>query len=106
MDPMLLCSNVGTASHDDDDLAAAQLRRLGDLAARYGIRIAYEALAWGKFVNDFEHATAHRRTGCPSEHRHLPGQLPYPLPRLGPGRDREDPGRRRSSSSNWPTLPS
>ena len=56
MDLMLLCSNVGTASHDDDDLAAAQLRRLGDLAARYGIRIAYEALAWGKFVNDFEHA--------------------------------------------------
>ncbi|MCW2134770.1 bifunctional sugar phosphate isomerase/epimerase/4-hydroxyphenylpyruvate dioxygenase family protein [Arthrobacter sp. VKM Ac-2550] len=56
MDLMLLCSNVGTATIDDDDLAAAQLRRLGDLAARYGIRIAYEALAWGTFVNDFEHA--------------------------------------------------
>ncbi len=56
MDLMLLCSNVGTATIDDDELAAAQLRRLGDLAARYGIRIAYEALAWGTFVNDFEHA--------------------------------------------------
>ncbi|TJY67477.1 sugar phosphate isomerase/epimerase and 4-hydroxyphenylpyruvate domain-containing protein [Arthrobacter sp. CAU 1506] len=56
MDLMLLCSNVATAIHDDDDLAAAQLRRLGDLAAGYGIRIAYEALAWGRFVNDFEHA--------------------------------------------------
>ncbi|MCG2621062.1 sugar phosphate isomerase/epimerase and 4-hydroxyphenylpyruvate domain-containing protein [Arthrobacter sp. I2-34] len=56
MDLMLLCSNVGTATIDDDETAAAQLRTLGDLAARYGIRIAYEALAWGKFVNDFEHA--------------------------------------------------
>ncbi|NKX50415.1 hypothetical protein HER39_07510, partial [Arthrobacter deserti] len=44
------------ATIDDDEAAAAQLRVLGDLAARYGIRIAYEALAWGRFVNDFEHA--------------------------------------------------
>lgn len=56
MDLMLLCSNVGTATIDDDEAAAAQLRVLGDLAAGYGIRIAYEALAWGRFVNDFEHA--------------------------------------------------
>ena len=56
MDLMLLCSNVGTATIDDDEVAASQLRRLGDLASRYGIRIAYEALAWGTFVNDFEHA--------------------------------------------------
>lgn len=56
MDLMLLCSNVATATIDDDEAAAAQLRVLGDLAARYGIRIAYEALAWGRFVNDFEHA--------------------------------------------------
>lgn len=53
---MLVCSNVATATIDDDDVAAAQLRRLGDLAARYGIRLAYEALAWGRYVNDFEHA--------------------------------------------------
>ncbi|NKX56241.1 bifunctional sugar phosphate isomerase/epimerase/4-hydroxyphenylpyruvate dioxygenase family protein [Arthrobacter mobilis] len=56
MDLMLLCSNVATATLGDDGTAAAQLRLLGDLAARYGIRIAYEALAWGRFVNDFEHA--------------------------------------------------
>ncbi|GAB3268763.1 bifunctional sugar phosphate isomerase/epimerase/4-hydroxyphenylpyruvate dioxygenase family protein [Arthrobacter pigmenti] len=56
MDMILVCSNVGTASVDDDDVAAAQLRRLGLLAEQYGIRIAYEALAWGRFVNDFEHA--------------------------------------------------
>lgn len=53
---MLLCSNVGTATINDDDLAASQLRRLGDLAAERGIRIAYEALAWGTYVNTYEHS--------------------------------------------------
>lgn len=53
---MLLCSNVGTASIDDDDLVASQLRRVGDRAAERGIRIAYEALAWGTYVNSYEHS--------------------------------------------------
>ncbi|MCQ2000888.1 bifunctional sugar phosphate isomerase/epimerase/4-hydroxyphenylpyruvate dioxygenase family protein [Arthrobacter zhaoxinii] len=53
---MLLCSNVGTATIDDDTAAADQLRRLGELAAGYGVKVAYEALAWGRYVNDFEHA--------------------------------------------------
>lgn len=56
VDTMLVCSNVATATRDDDDLAAAQLRRLGEVAAGYGVRLAYEALAWGRYVNDFEHA--------------------------------------------------
>ena len=56
VDTLLVCSNVGTATIDDDNVAAAQLRRMGEIAARYGVRLAYEALAWGRFVNDFEHA--------------------------------------------------
>ena len=56
MDTMLLCSNVGTATIDDDDLRAAQLSRLADLAGDHGVKVAYEALAWGKYVNDYEHA--------------------------------------------------
>ena len=56
IDTMLVCSNVATATVDDDAVAAAQLRRMGELAAHYGIRLAYEALAWGRFVSDFEHA--------------------------------------------------
>ncbi|MGY2744576.1 bifunctional sugar phosphate isomerase/epimerase/4-hydroxyphenylpyruvate dioxygenase family protein [Arthrobacter sp. UYCu723] len=56
MDTVLVCSNVGTASIDDDDLRAAQLSRLAGLAADHGIKVAYEALAWGKYVNDYEHA--------------------------------------------------
>ena len=56
MDTMLLCSNVGTATIDDDELRAAQLSRLAELAGEHGVRVAYEALAWGKYVNDYEHA--------------------------------------------------
>ena len=56
MDTMLLCSNVGTATIADDGIVVEQLRRLGDLADRYGIDIAYEALAWGRFVSEYDHA--------------------------------------------------
>ena len=55
IDMVLVCSNVGTATIDDDDLVIEQLRRLGALAERYKVRIAYEALAWGRFISDFEH---------------------------------------------------
>ena len=56
MDLILLCSNVGTATINDDQLFAAQIRRLADLAAQYGVRIAYEALAWGKYVDTYQHS--------------------------------------------------
>lgn len=56
MDLVLCCSNVGTATVDDDDVSASQLRRLGELAQGYGIRIAFEALAWGRFVDDYRRA--------------------------------------------------
>jgi 4-hydroxyphenylpyruvate dioxygenase len=53
---VLVCSNVATASVEDDAVSADQLRRLGDQAASYDVRIAYEALAWGRFVDDYRHA--------------------------------------------------
>ncbi|WP_194409592.1 bifunctional sugar phosphate isomerase/epimerase/4-hydroxyphenylpyruvate dioxygenase family protein [Microbacterium cremeum] len=56
IDTMLLCSNVATARSGDEQLAAAQLRLLGDLAERHGVRVAYEALAWGRFVDGYETA--------------------------------------------------
>ncbi|MEZ2391514.1 bifunctional sugar phosphate isomerase/epimerase/4-hydroxyphenylpyruvate dioxygenase family protein [bacterium RCC_150] len=56
MDTILVCTNVGTASIDDDELRAEQLSRLARLAGDHGVKIAYEALAWGKYVNDYEHA--------------------------------------------------
>lgn len=56
IDTMLVCSNVGTATIDDDVVSAGQLRRLGDLAQDHGVRLAYEALAWGRFVDDYRRA--------------------------------------------------
>jgi 4-hydroxyphenylpyruvate dioxygenase len=56
MDTILVCSNVATASIDSDDLRAEQLERLAHLAGDHGVRVAYEALAWGKYVSDYEHA--------------------------------------------------
>jgi 4-hydroxyphenylpyruvate dioxygenase len=53
---MLVCSNVSPATIDDDALAAEQLHALATRAAEHGLRIAYEALAWGAHVNDFEHS--------------------------------------------------
>ena len=53
---MLVCSNVSPQAIDDDALAAAQLHALAERAAGRGLRIAYEALAWGRHVNQYDHA--------------------------------------------------
>jgi 4-hydroxyphenylpyruvate dioxygenase len=53
---LLVCSNCSAAAMDDDALAAAQLRELAEVAAERGMRIAYEALAWGRHVDDYLHA--------------------------------------------------
>jgi 4-hydroxyphenylpyruvate dioxygenase len=53
---MLVCSNVSPDAIDDDALAAEHLRALADRAAQYGVRIAYEALAWGRHVSEYDHS--------------------------------------------------
>ncbi|MET4662079.1 4-hydroxyphenylpyruvate dioxygenase [Streptomyces sp. PvP037] len=55
-DTVLVCSSVDPAAVDDDALAAEQLRELADLADDFGIRVAYEALAWGRHVSTYDHA--------------------------------------------------
>ena len=55
-DTMLVCSSVSPDAVDDDDLAAEQLHALAARAADHGLRIAYEALAWGRFVNTYDHS--------------------------------------------------
>lgn len=53
---LLVCSNVSPDAIDDPELSASQLHRLAEEAAERGIRIAFEALAWGTHVNDYRHA--------------------------------------------------
>ncbi|WP_217239195.1 bifunctional sugar phosphate isomerase/epimerase/4-hydroxyphenylpyruvate dioxygenase family protein [Streptomyces sp. AC555_RSS877] len=55
-DTVLVCSSVCPRAVDDDALAAAHLSQLADLAQDFGIRIAYEALAWGRHVSTYDHA--------------------------------------------------
>ncbi len=55
-DMMLVCSSIAPDSIDNDEIAASDLRQLGERAAQRGIRIAYEALAWGKNVSTWSHA--------------------------------------------------
>lgn len=55
---LLVCSNVSPASLGGLDRIADDLRELGDRAARRGLRIGYEALAWGTHVNDYRVAWA------------------------------------------------
>jgi 4-hydroxyphenylpyruvate dioxygenase len=55
-DTILLCSSVSPDAIDDDDLAAEQLHALAERAAGRGLKLAYEALAWGRFVNTWDHS--------------------------------------------------
>ena len=53
---LLVCSSVSDLATDDDSLASEQLHQLAALAEEHGLRVAYEALSWGRHVNDYEHA--------------------------------------------------
>ncbi|MFF8097437.1 TIM barrel protein [Streptomyces sp. NPDC016675] len=55
-DTVLVCSSVSPHALDDDDLAAEQLSRLAGLAEEHGVRVAYEALAWGRHISTYDHA--------------------------------------------------
>ncbi len=55
-DLLMICSNVSPDSLGGIDRAAADLRELGERAARRGLRIAFEALAWGRHINDYRDA--------------------------------------------------
>jgi 4-hydroxyphenylpyruvate dioxygenase len=55
-DLLLVCSNVSPHSLGGIDRAAADLRALGESAARHGMRVGFEALAWGRHINDYRDA--------------------------------------------------
>ncbi|MGH3356884.1 MAG: sugar phosphate isomerase/epimerase family protein, partial [Nocardioidaceae bacterium] len=55
-DRLLLCSSVSEDAVYDDTRLAEQLHLLAERASAHGIVLAYEALAWGRHVNDPTHA--------------------------------------------------
>jgi 4-hydroxyphenylpyruvate dioxygenase len=55
-DLVLVCSNVSPASLGGIDRAAADFHELGERAAKRGLKVGYEALAWGRHINDHRDA--------------------------------------------------
>src|SRR3954453_15831629 len=52
-DLLMICSNVAPDSLGGIDRAAADFHELGELAQKRGIRVGFEALAWGKHISDY-----------------------------------------------------
>jgi 4-hydroxyphenylpyruvate dioxygenase len=55
-DLILVCSTVHPAALGGIDRAAADFHELGERAARRGLRVGFEALCWGRYVNDHRDA--------------------------------------------------
>ena len=53
---LLVCSNVSPASIDDDARATADLAEMAERAHKRGLRVGFEALAWGRNINKWRHA--------------------------------------------------
>jgi 4-hydroxyphenylpyruvate dioxygenase len=53
-DTVLVCSSVASDAVADADQLAEQLTTAAGLAAERGVRIAYEALAWGRHVSTWD----------------------------------------------------
>ena len=93
VDTILVCSNVSADAIDDDALAAEQLRTLAERAGERGLKIAYEALAWGRHVSEYDHAwrivaaADHPALGTCLDSFHILS------PRHRPRRDRHHPRR-------------
>ena len=56
VDLVLVCSSCHGDSLGGIDRAAADFAELGERAAKRGLRVGYEALAWGRHVNDHRDA--------------------------------------------------
>lgn len=55
-DLLLVCSNVSPAAIGDDQRAAADLAEIAERAHRRGLRVGFEALAWGRHISTWRHA--------------------------------------------------
>jgi len=55
-DLLLVCSNVSPVSLGDRGRIVADFHELGERAAKRGLRVGYEALAWGRHVADHRDA--------------------------------------------------
>jgi 4-hydroxyphenylpyruvate dioxygenase len=55
-DLLMVCSNVSPESLGGIERAAADFHELGERAAKRGMRVAFEALSWGRHIHDYRDA--------------------------------------------------
>ena len=55
-DLLMICSNVAPDALGGIDRAAADFHELGERAQKRGIRVGFEALAWGRHISDYRDA--------------------------------------------------
>ena len=92
-DLLMICSNVAPDSLGGIDRAAADFHELGERAQKRGIRVGFEALAWGRHVSDYRDfmgGGAPRRSSGDRAHAR---QLPYLFPQDRSQGDPLDPRR-------------
>jgi 4-hydroxyphenylpyruvate dioxygenase len=65
---LLVCSSVSPDAVEDPARVAADLHELGDLARTFGVTVGFEALAWGRHINDYRQAWAAVRA---ADHPHV-----------------------------------
>ncbi|HET6828791.1 MAG TPA: sugar phosphate isomerase/epimerase family protein [Ramlibacter sp.] len=64
---LLACSSTSTHASQDTDHIVRDLRKLAMLALPLGIQVAYEALSWGRTINEFPAAwDVVSRADCPN----------------------------------------
>jgi 4-hydroxyphenylpyruvate dioxygenase len=65
---LLVCSSISPEAIADMARIAADLHELGELARAFGVRIGFEALSWGRHIDDYRQAwEAVRR----ADHEHV-----------------------------------
>ncbi len=64
---LLACSSTSRHASADKDIIAKSLRKLAMLALPLGIKVAFEALSWGRHINQFPEAwDVIQRADCPN----------------------------------------
>lgn len=67
-DLILICSSVHPQAKGGIDRCADDFAELGEIAQSFDVRVGFEALAWGKFINDHRDAWEVVRR---ADHRHV-----------------------------------
>ncbi len=55
---LVICSNTSAKALSDRDRIITDFRAIGDRASARGLRVGYEALAWGRYISDHRDAWA------------------------------------------------